>query len=113
MQLLKILIVGFVLFFTSCYKMDRDLPECINQQIKESKSGNNFVGSIYEYKLDKEIFYILDQNYNCYDCFQSLVDSNCKLICGISGGISGKGSLDCPDWVNKATFESTLIWKRE
>ena len=86
------------------------IPACILQRIEEIKKENkwNPPAEINEYEFQGKKVYLISSN--CCDQYNSLVDSDCQVICAPSGGITGKGDGKCNDFGNLAK-RTRQIWK--
>src|SRR4030095_3816995 len=93
-------------------KNKRKVPSCILERIEEIKKENkwNPPADINEYEFQGKTVYLISSN--CCDQYNSLVDSDCQVICAPSGGITGKGDGKCSDFANVAKF-TRQIWKDE
>jgi len=82
-----------------------DTPECIQNKILEEEA---ILFQVIQWEINGELFYLFSY-LNCYDCFEYLYNENCEYVCAPSGGISGQGNFDCPDW--NGTITETILWK--
>jgi uncharacterized protein DUF6970 len=76
-----------------------DVPACITRIIKDAEAGT--AGgphpiAVNEYEYQGKSVYLLTPG--CCDQFENLVDARCKKICAPSGGFSGGGDGQCPDF---------------
>src|SRR5262245_6980541 len=86
------------------------VPACILQRIEEIKKEDkwNPPAEINEYEFQGKRVYLITSN--CCDQYNSLVDSDCQVICAQSGGITGKGDGKCNEFANEAKHNGQ-IWK--
>jgi hypothetical protein len=86
------------------------IPACIQNKIdsigKEPRWNPPAEVNEYSYK-DKRVFLFSS---DCCDFFNIAVDANCNYVCAPSGGITGKGDMQCTDFSEKAKFIK-LVWK--
>ena len=88
------------------------VPACVLERIEEIKKENkwNPPAEINEYEFQGKTVYLVSSD--CCDQYNSLIDSDCQVICAPSGGITGKGDGKCTDFTNVAKF-TRQIWKDE
>ena len=106
-----ILLLALPLINEQCNNKNKGkVPTCISQRIEEIKKENkwNPPAEINEYEFQGKTVYLISSN--CCDQYNSLVDSDCQVICAPSGGITGKGDGKCNDFTNVAKF-TRQIWK--
>jgi hypothetical protein len=112
-----IAILGIIL--SNCKSNDNDInctpsptsiPACIQAKIDSIKNVPvwNPPASVYSYVYKNQTVYSFSAD--CCDQYNVVYDTNCKVICSPSGGITGSGDGRCPDFQKIATNE-TLIWK--
>ncbi|MEZ0610220.1 hypothetical protein ACAW74_17015 [Fibrella sp. WM1] len=89
-----------------------DVPACIRTIIQQNgqfeKTNLHFV-SIRRYLYQNRYVYFALSD--CCDMYDILFDTTCQRICSPSGGFSGGGDGQCPNFFKEATGE-TLIWQR-
>lgn len=87
------------------------VPACVRKLITDSEQelppNPPLQIEEYLYKGKKTFLFTAD----CCDFFNTLYDDSCKMICAPTGGITGKGDWNCPDFAKEATLVKT-IWKR-
>ena len=93
-------------------KNKKVIPACILEKIEAIKKETkwNPPAEINEYEFEGKTAYLITSN--CCDQYNSLVDSNCNVICAPSGGLTGKGDGKCNDFAQTAKHVK-LIWKDE
>ena len=108
-----ILLLVFPLINEQCNnKRNGKVPACILERIEEIKKENkwNPPAEINEYEFQGKTVYLISSA--CCDQYNSLVDSDCQVICAPSGGITGKGDGKCNDFTDVAKY-TRQIWKDE
>ena len=80
------------------------VPTCILQKIEELKKEAkwNPPAEINQYEFEGKTAYLISGK--CCDQYNTLVDSDCAVICAPSGGITGKGDGKCNDFPNTANI---------
>jgi hypothetical protein len=114
---MKSFLVSLVIFLTIGAKKCKEdgkekISSCIQQKIDQIKKEAkwNPPAEVHEYIYNgKRVFYFSS---NCCDRYNEVYDENCNYVCAPSGGYSGKGDMNCPDFKDKAK-EVRLIWKDE
>lgn len=94
----------------TCNKVTSDIPACVERKIEQIKNEPkwNPAGEVNEYLYNgKRVFLV---SANCCDQYYVLYDENCTVLCAPSGGFSGKGDGQCPDFATKARHER-LVWR--
>ena len=103
-----LLLIG--LSMISCDRAKIDGPDCIQMKIQDSEQkGEEDVVLVWEYKLDGEKYYGIVPG--CCDRFTELYDEDCNLICYPSGGLTGGGAGDCPEWTDELG-KGRLVWEK-
>jgi hypothetical protein len=109
-SLLPLLLVA--LLAVACEKIDlpKETPHCVKAKIRDMSQGNDASGltEVYSYLVDGTTYYLFVPG--CCDQFIELYDDQCHYICAPSGGITGQGDGNCPQW--SGTPETTLIWEQ-
>ena len=108
-----ILLLALPLINEKCNSKNKsEVPACILQRIEDIKKENkwNPPAEINEYEFGGKTVYLITSN--CCDQYNSLVDSNCQVLCAPSGGITGKGDGKCNDFGTLAKL-TRQIWKDE
>ena len=101
-----------LLGLSSCDKYnDLDVPKCIVKELKKNKREGLEYTQVWRWKADGKTYYYLSRPESCYDCFNLLYDDNCNQICAPDGGITGKGSGDCPSF--DTGVEKVLVWQKK
>lgn len=88
------------------------IPPCVQQKIDSIKAQPkwNPPAQVDEYVFrGKRVFAFSS---NCCDQFNPVYDENCNYLCAPSGGITGKGDLQCADFATEAKHVR-LVWKDE
>ena len=87
-----------------------NVPSCIQHKIdsisKEPKWNPPAEVNEYSYKGKKVYLFSSD----CCDFFNPLIDTDCNYICSPSGGITGKGDMQCRDFDSLAKH-IRLVWR--
>src|SRR5437763_814749 len=113
----SLLLTGFIIAMVASCDKERNsnsdhssVPACIQTRIDDIKKQPkwNPPAEVNEYLYNGKKVYLF--NANCCDQFITLVDDSCNPICAPSGGITGSGDRNCPDFYQKAHF-IRLIWK--
>lgn len=92
-------------------KKGQTLPQCVLDKIEIIKNQpvQNPPSEFYKWDADGEVFYYLIAS--CCDQFSYVYDQNCDIVCAPSGGLTGRGDGNCPDFGQNV--QRTLIWKDE
>jgi hypothetical protein len=114
--MLNKLYILLVVILLAC--TDQKPEPCINnpnswiqQYIEKGKDETGTFSAIYSYLYQGAKVYLVVYEARCCDQFDSLLlDKDGNKICHPSGGISGKGDLQCRDFDVLKTDE-ILIWK--
>jgi hypothetical protein len=86
------------------------VPPCVRKIINETmkETPPNPPVQVDEYLYNgKKAFLFTAQ---CCDQFNTLYDENCKRICSPTGGITGRGDMQCTDFSEKAKWVKE-VWK--
>ena len=104
-----VLIALLALFFGCSKSKTPNVPNCINDKIEQMKSEpvRNPAAEVWLWHVDGNDYYYIPSP--CCDQYNLLYDSKCNVVCAPSGGMSGMGSGDCPEFIGP--IEKTLIWK--
>jgi hypothetical protein len=111
MRLLFLFLVFVVLTSEECAdKTSGGIPKCIQAKIDSIKSVPkwNPPAEVNEYSYQGKRVFLFSSD--CCDFFNPLFDSNCNYICSPSGGITGKGDMQCTEFSKDAKFVK-LVWK--
>ncbi len=94
---------------SSCDPNDipKDLPACVKDLIR-NKPGQPL--EVWRYQFQNQTVYLTLPD--CCDQFISVYTAQCTFICAPSGGFSGSGDGNCPDFYKEAK-EGVLIWKAD
>ncbi|HMG67719.1 MAG TPA: hypothetical protein VK588_08535 [Chitinophagaceae bacterium] len=86
------------------------VPGCIRDKIEAIQQQPKFdpPASVYRYLYGNKYVFLFSSN--CCDQYNYLYDKDCNLVCAPTGGITGRGNGDCPNFSQMASDE-TLIWK--
>jgi hypothetical protein len=111
MKTIKILLFIPFLFITSCEKADKNVPECINDLIK-NHSKEMFLcetgASAKQYLFQGDYVYVFEPG-NCgADMMAPVYNSSCNCIGGL-GGIAGNIIINGVRFDQKAKYIKT-IW---
>jgi hypothetical protein len=85
------------------------IPSCLHTRIEQIKSEDVWNPAATVWRItttQNKTYYYIPQH--CCDFFSELYDQDCKMLCAPDGGITGKGTGDCPDYEIK---KKELIWK--
>lgn len=113
MKLLAVLIAFTILTSEKCNdKATTGIPVCIQARIDSIKALPkwNPPAEVNQYTYKGKTVYLFSSD--CCDFFNPLYDSSCNYICAPSGGITGKGDMQCMDFEKEAKF-IRLVWKDE
>jgi hypothetical protein len=82
--------------------VDESLPLCIDEIIAKAKKEQPPIQAdkveLYDWN-GKQVYLI---SWQCCDFFNEVYDRDCKRICAPTGGITGKGDGNCPDFIKTA-----------
>jgi hypothetical protein len=107
MKALKLLLLVFALFSTSCEKIDKDCPDCIKDKIKDfSQSSLCNDASAAQYLFQGEYIYVLSEGSCGVDRCAQVYSENCELL-GTLGGIAGNMRID------GVVFNEVAIFQKE
>ena len=86
------------------------LPLCVQQKINAIRQQPkwNPPAQVNEYLYNGKTVYVISAD--CCDQFTTAYDSNCKVVCSPSGGITGRGDGKCTDF-NDVAKHVRLVWK--
>ena len=105
------LVLFLMVLLSSCHKLElnEDVPTCIEDQIKEiqCESVYNPPAEVWKWEADNKVYYLFTSD--CCDQFDYLYDANCSIVCSPSGGFTGEGDGNCPEFENQV--ERSLVWK--
>ncbi len=88
------------------------IPPCVQQLIDDGRKETPSTAPVQvdEYLYNgKKVFLLTAQ---CCDFFNEVYDENCKKICAPTGGFTGKGDGNCPEFSKEAKLIKT-IWKEK
>ena len=87
-------------------------PVCILKRIEEIKKEPVWspAAEINEYSYNGQTVYLVTAD--CCDQFITLMSKRCEVLCAPSGGFTGRGDGNCPDFYEKAKH-LRLVWKDE
>lgn len=93
-------------------KNAESIPACIKKIIEEGKKETPSTAPIQvdEYLFNGKKVYLLTAQ--CCDFFNEVLDENCAKICAPSGGITGAGDGNCPEFNKEAKLVKN-IWKEK
>lgn len=86
------------------------VPACVQAKIDSIKNVPvwNPPASVYSYVYKNQTVYSFSAD--CCDQYNVVYDTNCKVVCSPSGGITGSGDGRCSDF-HKMAMNEILIWK--
>ncbi len=106
--LLVILLAG-----TACEKLDlpKDVPACVKAKIRDIQKEPvyNPPAQVSKMEVDGKTYY--GSSSGCCDQFYELYDEKCNYVCAPSGGLTGQGDGQCPNWQGQPVY--TVIWEDE
>jgi hypothetical protein len=113
---MKSILISFVLLLPfnerQCTRMGKPpaLPPCIQARIDSIRKQPvwNPPAEVYAYEYRGKTVYGFSAD--CCDFFNVVVDGDCNYICAPSGGITGKGDRQCPDFADSAR-QIRLVWR--
>lgn len=87
------------------------LPACLAKIIAEQdkETPPNGPERVEKYSFQGKIVYLFTAR--CCDQYNTLYDSDCKMICAPTGGFSGRGDGKCPDFSKDAKLIKE-VWTR-
>jgi hypothetical protein len=89
--------------------VDESLPLCIDQILAKAKKEQPPIQAekveLYDWN-GKQVYLI---TWQCCDFFNEVYDKDCKRICAPTGGITGKGDGNCPDFSKTAKLIKQLF----
>lgn len=97
---------------SDCNKSKLSTPACIQDRIQQIKAQpkQNPPGEVNEYIYqDKHVYLFVSP---CCDQYNIAYDANCNPVCAPTGGYTGKGDGQCPDFNDQAKWVR-LVWKDE
>jgi len=97
-QLLLCCLILFTL--SACKKVDvpDGTPSCIKQMIRKmEREGSHKKGTVEKLMVNGVVYYVFPAPSQSRDAFDEMYNEYCEYVCAPSGGITGKGSSDCPD----------------
>jgi hypothetical protein len=106
MRALGLILILFLFANMTCEDAGIDAPACVRSLIKQEPQPIE----VWRYRFETQTVYYLVGD--CCDQFNSVYDSDCNLICHSSGGITGNGDGNCPEFYDTAT-DGVLIWKKD
>lgn len=81
--------------------------------IANGKYGNNPIVDIKSYTYKNKIVFLVNYDAGCCDQYSAVLkDENGNTICHPFGGISGKGDMQCADFMTIRFYEK-LIWQND
>jgi len=106
MRALGLILIVFLFGNMTCEEAGIDAPACIKTLIKADPQPLE----VWRYRFENQtVYYLLN---DCCDQFNSVYDTNCTLICHPSGGITGGGDGNCPEFHNTVK-DGVLVWKKD
>lgn len=88
------------------------IPVCLQALIENGRKENPPTSPVQidEYIYKGKTTYLLTAQ--CCDFFNELYDTGCMKICAPTGGFTGKGDGQCPDFEKEAKLVRT-VWKEK
>jgi hypothetical protein len=85
-------------------------PDKIQTKIAELKAQPkaNPAYEVWEYKYQGQKVYLVTAD--CCDQYTTVYDACLNVLCAPSGGFTGRGDVQCPDFNEKAT-DKKLVWR--
>jgi hypothetical protein len=85
----------------------------LDSLMAKGKIANNTVNDIKSYIYKENVVYLVNYSSGCCDQYSAvLLDETGNTICHPFGGISGKGDMQCTDFLNDRKVEKQ-IWVNE
>lgn len=85
----------------------------LDSLIVKGKYGTSSISSITSYIYKEKLVYLVNFDAGCCDQYSAVLkDENGKTLCHPFGGISGKGDMQCTDFIEKRG-EGLSIWVNE
>lgn len=104
---MRAIMILAVIFVFSCKKGDKCYPECVQTVID---NGSTMYSSIKQYSYNNKTVYLFSAA-PCCDIYNKLYSEECGYLCAPSGGISGQGDGQCPDFQQNAQFLK-VVWEQ-
>lgn len=108
-------LVALPLLAFQCHKDAEPAPECPDNALQakiaelQAKPKGNPAYTIQQYKWQGQKVYLASDQ-TCCDQYITLYDACFNVLCAPSGGFSGKGDGQCPEFYQQATDEQ-LVWR--
>jgi len=94
---------------------DRDndgIPNCLDHRIHDSNDPEfEDIQAVYRTRHHGKYYYLLISG--CCDRYNYVYNAKCKRICAPSGGFTGQGSGDCPDYIPTDLSQYELVWEAD
>jgi hypothetical protein len=111
---LKLVFCAVALVLLSCNK-DRDgdsIPNCLDRRMDNPKNAEfDDIREVHRLKHNGKCYYLAISG--CCDRYSYVYDSKCNQVCAPSGGFTGGGSGDCPDYIPADLSKYELVWKAD
>ncbi len=102
---------GFLLFLTSCDKLELavEVPSCIEAEIRkiQNEEVRNPAAQVWKWEVDENVYYYISSD--CCDQYNYLYDEACNVVCAPDGGFSGNGDGNCSIFSGEIKY--TLVWE--
>lgn len=116
----KIVLVIFLLFvanFTSMalknQKIKNSHQPWLEALIAKGSYGKSPISEIKSYIYNDKLVYLISYDSGCCDQYSAVLkNQNGETICHPFGGISGKGDMQCTDFI-RAKIDEKMIWFNE
>lgn len=88
---------------------DTVLPACLTEKLDNAKKDNppHQADKVELYEWNGKNVYLV--TWQCCDFFNEVYGKNCKMLCAPTGGITGKGDGNCPDFAKTAKLIKQLL----
>lgn len=109
-RLFTLFLLTSLLSAFQCEDENAACPSFVDAKIAElqAKPKQNPVAEITEYTFLGETVYLVSSD--CCDQFNYLYNGCGNIICAPSGGITGRGDGQCPDFATQAT-DARVVWR--
>lgn len=105
------LFLFLLLIISSCHKVElnEEVPPCIEEQIETiaCEEVYNPPAEVWKWEVDNKTYYLITSD--CCDQFDYLYSTECLLVCSPSGGFTGEGDGNCPEF--ESNVKRSLVWK--
>lgn len=78
------------------------IPNWLNAVIEKGTIGKSPITDIKSYIFNEKLVYLVNYDAGCCDHFSAILyDKDGNKICSPFGGITGRGDMQCPDFMAK------------